>query len=71
MSSYTYQNIRDDRVYTYFDLASNKSKTFKILLNASYAGQFYLPTIYAEAMYDATINARQPGKWIEVYTPKP
>ena len=71
MSTYDYQNIRDDRVYTYFDIAANKSKVFKILLNASYAGQFYLPTIYAEAMYDATINARQPGKWIEVYTPKP
>jgi len=69
-SSFSYQNIRDDRIYTYFDLGSNQSKTFKVMLNASYVGKYYLPTIYAEAMYDATINARQPGEWIEVVNPK-
>lgn len=61
-----YQDIRDDRVYTYFDLQANKRKTFRIMLNASYAGRFYLPAIYCEAMYDNTINARKPGKWVEV-----
>lgn len=61
-----YQNIRDDRVYTYFDLPANKRKTFRVMLNASYAGRFYLPTVYCEAMYDNTINARKPGKWVEV-----
>ena len=61
-----YQDIRDDRLYTYFDLQANKRKTFRIMLNASYAGRFYLPTIYCEAMYDNTINARKPGKWVEV-----
>ncbi|MBK8291244.1 MAG: hypothetical protein IPK96_10190 [Flammeovirgaceae bacterium] len=34
----TYQDIRDDRVYTYFDLNANQRKTFKVLLTASYAG---------------------------------
>ena len=62
----TYQDYRDDRVYTFFDLKINESKTFHILLNASYLGKYYLPTITAEAMYDASINARQPGKWVEV-----
>ena len=61
-----YQDIRDDRVYTYFDLQANKRKTFRVMLNASYAGRFYLPAIYCEAMYDNTINARKPGKWVEV-----
>ncbi|MFH0867272.1 MAG: MG2 domain-containing protein, partial [Bacteroidota bacterium] len=65
-SVYTYQDIRDDRVYTYFDLLPNKSKTFKIMLNASYLGKFYQPAVYCEAMYDNTINARVPGSWIEV-----
>ena len=65
----TYQNIRDDRVYTYFDLRKGKTKTFRILLNASYLGNFYLPTVYCEAMYDNQINARKPGKWIEVVKP--
>jgi hypothetical protein len=29
-------------------------------------GKFYLPTIYAEAMYDYAIRAQLPGKWVEV-----
>ncbi len=64
-----YQDIRDDRVYTYFDLSANERKTFRVILNASYAGKFYLPTITCEAMYDHTVNARKPGQWIQVVTP--
>ncbi|MBN2683443.1 MAG: hypothetical protein JXR58_13110 [Bacteroidales bacterium] len=63
----TYQDVRDDRVYTYFDLPSGKSKTFRILLNASYQGKFYLPTTYCEAMYDNTINSRKHGRWVSVF----
>jgi hypothetical protein len=62
----TYQDIRDDRVYTYFDLYSGGSKTYKVMLNAAYTGRFYLPTVYTEAMYDNSVSARQPGKWIDV-----
>ncbi len=61
-----YQDIRDDRVYSYYDLAENTSKTFSIQLNATYLGKFYLPTVYSEAMYDNMINARVPGRWVEV-----
>ncbi|MCG8701273.1 MAG: hypothetical protein MI922_24680 [Bacteroidales bacterium] len=62
----TYQDIRDDRVYTYFDLKKGTSKTFAILLNSSYLGKFYMPTVYCEAMYDTKISARIAGKWVEV-----
>jgi len=65
-SPYTYQDIRDDRVYTHFDIKKGETKTFNILLNASYAGDFYLPGVFAEAMYDGAINARTSGKWIKV-----
>jgi alpha-2-macroglobulin len=65
----TYQNIRDDRVYSYFDINRNKTKTFRILLNAAYLGNFYLPTVSCEAMYDNKINARKPGKWVTVTKP--
>jgi len=61
-----YQDIRDDRVMTYFSLQANQKKTFKILLNATYAGKFYLPSISCEAMYDNTINSRTAGQWVEV-----
>ena len=61
-----YKDIRDDRVYTYFNLGANRKKTFKVALNATYAGRFYLPGVNVEAMYDNTINARNTGKWVEV-----
>jgi len=65
-STFDYQDIRDDRVYTYYRLRANSSKTFRVQLNATYQGKFYLPTIESEAMYDNTINARTPGKWVQV-----
>jgi uncharacterized protein YfaS (alpha-2-macroglobulin family) len=64
-----YQDIRDDRVYTYFNISPNESKVFRVILNAAYLGRFYLPTVYTEAMYDNSINARKPGKWVEVVKP--
>ncbi len=66
-----YQDIRDDRVYTYFDLKKNESKKFKVILNAAYLGKFYLPTVYCEAMYDKDINASKAGRWIEVVSAMP
>ena len=62
----TYQDIRDDRVYTYFDLAPNQRKTFKVLLTASYAGTYYLPSVSCEAMYDHGVYARKKGQEVEV-----
>jgi uncharacterized protein YfaS (alpha-2-macroglobulin family) len=62
----TYQDIRDDRVYTYFNISPSKTKTFRIVLNAAYVGKYYLPTVYCEAMYDNAINSRKAGKWVEV-----
>jgi uncharacterized protein YfaS (alpha-2-macroglobulin family) len=61
-----YQDIRDDRVYSYFDLRAGETKTVELLLNASYLGRFYLPPVGVEAMYDATINSRVVGRWVEV-----
>jgi uncharacterized protein YfaS (alpha-2-macroglobulin family) len=61
-----YQDIRDDRVYSYYELQEKTSKTFVIQLNATYLGRFYLPTVYSEAMYDHLIHARVPGRWVEV-----
>jgi hypothetical protein len=65
-SEFTYQDIRDDRVYTYFDIGADESKKFRVELNAAYLGRYYLPAVYCEAMYDASVNAAVPGKWIEV-----
>ncbi|MEM9548543.1 MAG: MG2 domain-containing protein [Bacteroidota bacterium] len=65
-SSYDYKDIRDDRVYTFFDIKGTKSLTFSTLLNATYAGKFYLSPVFVEAMYDNEIQAKTEGTWIEV-----
>lgn len=61
-----YQDIRDDRVYSYFDIRKNNRQTYRVQLNAAYPGRYYLPTVSCEAMYDNTIYARVPGEWVEV-----
>ncbi len=61
-----YEDIRDDRVYTYFSLGKNTTKTYRVVLNAAYLGRFYLPMVYCEAMYDNSVSARIPGRWVEV-----
>jgi uncharacterized protein YfaS (alpha-2-macroglobulin family) len=68
-SPFEYQDVRDDRVYTYFGLKAGETKTVEVGLHASYLGRFYLPMVTAEAMYDATINARAKGQWVEVVEP--
>ena len=66
-SSYsTYQDIRDDRVYTYFNINPNETLTYYVQLNASYLGRYFLPGTYCEAMYDNTISSGVNGKWVEV-----
>lgn len=64
-----YTDIRDDRVNFYFDLnkkGKNSTKTFNVLLNASYLGTYYLPGVQAEAMYDNDYFVRGKGEWIKV-----
>lgn len=63
-----YQDVRDDRVFTYFDIgtANGETRTYRIQLNAAYAGRYYLPTVSCEAMYDQRIRASAAGKWVEV-----
>ena len=65
-STFNYQDVRDDRVNTFFDLEPGQTKTFRVMLMATYLGRFYLPATGCEAMYDNTISARVPGRWVEV-----
>ena len=63
---YDYQDVRDDRILTYFSLGAGARKTFIVLLNASYSGRFYGPGINVESMYDAEFHANSTGKWVEI-----
>ena len=56
-SNFSYRDIRDDRVIWYFDLSRGKSKTFKVKMHAAYEGEFTLPSVKCEALYDAHISA--------------
>ncbi|RAV99397.1 alpha-2-macroglobulin family protein [Pseudochryseolinea flava] len=68
-SYFDYQDIRDDRVYTYFGLSVNEERVYRVMLTAAYAGKFYLPATSCEAMYDNTIYARKKGMIVEVVKP--
>ena len=61
-----YIDVRDDRVYTYFSLPEGKEVTYYVMLNAAYAGKYYMPAVYCEAMYNHSINALLKGQWVEV-----
>ncbi|MEN0038549.1 MAG: MG2 domain-containing protein [Cellvibrio sp.] len=73
-----YMDIRDDRVLAYFSLwrdyywnyryqdRNQTSVTLRIILNASYAGKFYLPGWQTSAMYNEKIHAKSQGYWVEV-----
>lgn len=63
---YTYQEYRDQEVFTYFDLAGRTMAAFSFMVNASYQGRFTLQPITCEAMYDGSISARTAGATVEV-----
>jgi len=62
-----YQDIRDDRVYSFFDLNRNGTKKFAVKLTATYKGRFYLPGVLCEEMYRGDVRAVEKGGWVEVY----
>jgi len=64
--SFDYQDIRDDRVLTYFALKAGEVKVFRFYLNAAYLGHFGLPQNKVEAMYDPALHARLRGMPVTV-----
>ncbi|MBR9919506.1 MAG: hypothetical protein GYB31_01625 [Bacteroidetes bacterium] len=61
-----YQDIRDDRVVSFFDISAGKQQTYRVQLTAAYPGRYYLPSVSCEAMYDDRIYARHAGRWVDV-----
>ncbi|MCB0703874.1 MAG: alpha-2-macroglobulin [Saprospiraceae bacterium] len=61
-----YQDFRDDRVISFFDIYPAKQQIYRVQLTASYPGRYYLPSLSCEAMYDDRIYARHAGRWVEV-----
>lgn len=65
-SSYDYRDFRDDRVNTFFSLTQGQTKTFVLILNAAYKGEFSQPSIWCEAMYTPNCYSRLPGNIVKV-----
>ena len=65
-SKFDYRDIRDDRVLTYFNLKLNEQKEFRVKLNATYSGSYFLPPFTCEAMYNNTVSANNSGMKVVV-----
>jgi uncharacterized protein YfaS (alpha-2-macroglobulin family) len=65
----SYQDIRDDRVSSYFKLGPKESMTLNFEVVATYPGRYYAPPVYAEAMYNGAIQASTKGQWVTVRMP--
>lgn len=57
-AEYTYMDIRDDKVIYYFDLAKGAGKRFALRFRAGYCGEFTIPSVRCEAMYEPSVFAR-------------
>jgi uncharacterized protein YfaS (alpha-2-macroglobulin family) len=60
-STFDYRDFRDDRVNTYFSLSRGETKTFVLVLNAAYKGNYFQPSVWCEAMYTENCYSRIPG----------
>jgi uncharacterized protein YfaS (alpha-2-macroglobulin family) len=69
LSRVDHLDIRDDRVLRYFSLRPNETIRFTTRVNAAYRGRYYLPSVIAEAMYDASQQAHTAGHWTDVVAP--
>ena len=67
-SQYDYQDVRDDRVHTFFDLG-RQTKTYTLILNATYEGDYFLPPVKVEAMYDGSVIATTAPRKVSVVKP--
>ncbi len=61
-----YMDIRDDRVYYYFDILPGETLTYYVQLNAAYPGKYIWAGVYCEAMYQHEISGGVSGKWVVV-----
>jgi uncharacterized protein YfaS (alpha-2-macroglobulin family) len=62
----SYKDIRDDRIYLYFTLTGTQPLVIETRLTATYGGEFYLPGLIVESMYDSDIAASTKGQSVKV-----
>ena len=55
-------DLRDDRAYFYFDLMPKTKKTFTLKANATYEGNYIIPAVRCEDMYNNEIFYNVPAR---------
>ena len=55
-------DLRDDRAYFYFDLMPRSKKTFTLKANATYEGNYMIPAVRCEDMYNNEIFYQVPAR---------
>lgn len=65
--TYNYQDYRDDKVYTFFSLPKGKSTTFSFRAKANLKGDYYLPAVTCEHMYQGEVNARTQARRVVIH----
>jgi uncharacterized protein YfaS (alpha-2-macroglobulin family) len=64
--SITYQDFRDDRVYTFFKLKAGGSEIFTFKAKAAFTGDFYMPAVSCEHMYKGSVYARTESRRVGI-----
>ncbi len=64
-----HMNVRDDRVEVFGSLGPGQQASFTYAVRATTAGEFTMPSAYAEAMYDPSLWARTDEEAVTVNAP--
>jgi len=64
-TGYDYRDIKDTDISTYFTLKPDEDKIFVFHATVAYNGNYYVPAVHAEAMYDADYQTVLPGQFIQ------
>jgi uncharacterized protein YfaS (alpha-2-macroglobulin family) len=63
--AYTYRDIKDTGIMTYFNLAAGEIRGFVFPATVAYDGNYYVPAISAMAMYDPDYQTIFPGQYVQ------
>ena len=64
---YDFQDLKDTHIYTHFALDGYGTKNFEFTGTVTYGGEYYIPAIFVEAMYDYAYRAVLPGTRIKAF----
>ncbi len=62
-----YEDIKDNKIFTYFGLSPLQTKTYTYKFTTSFKGEYLHPGFRCEAMYAAAKYAQIKGKTMGIY----